>query len=64
MFPVEDENLKDQIVKILELNLTDNVKRRILEPDGTYRNSNARSSKKINAQSEFYKLAKKGSISS
>ena len=63
MFPVEDENLKDQIVKILELNLTDNVKRRILEPDGTYRNSNARSSKKINAQSEFYKLAKKGSIS-
>ena len=59
MFPVEDEDLKKKVIKILDLNLTDNVKRRILEPDGSYKNSNARSSKKINAQSEFYKLVKR-----
>jgi polyphosphate kinase len=59
MFPVEDEDLKKEVEKILDLNLTDNVKKRILEPDGSYKNSNARSSKKIIAQTEFYKYAKK-----
>lgn len=59
MFPIENEDLKKSVVKILELNLADNTKKRILESDGTYKSSNSRSSKKINAQTEFYKLLKK-----
>ena len=59
MFPIEEEDLKAEVLKVLELNLSDNTKKRIQESDGTYKNSNARSSKKINAQKELYKLAKK-----
>ena len=61
MFPIEEEDLKEEVFKVLELNLSDNTKKRIQESDGTYKNSNARSSKKINAQKELYKLAKKKS---
>ncbi len=59
MFPIEDTELKEEIIRVLELNLTDNTKKRIQNSDGTYKNSNARSSKKINAQKELYRQAKK-----
>ncbi|MBQ7582005.1 MAG: RNA degradosome polyphosphate kinase, partial [Lachnospiraceae bacterium] len=36
LFPVEEENLKERIVHILDVLLADNVKARILNPDGTY----------------------------
>jgi polyphosphate kinase len=36
MFPVEDAALKKQLTSIVELSLSDNVKRRDATPDGTY----------------------------
>ena len=36
MFPVEDPALKEQVVHILKVQLEDNVKAHILQPDGTY----------------------------
>lgn len=59
MFPIEDAELKEEVIKVLELNLIDNTKKRIQNSDGTYKNSNARSSKKINAQKELYRQAEK-----
>lgn len=38
VFPVEDEKIKAQIMHVLELELKDNVKAHILQPDGTYEN--------------------------
>ncbi|MCL2407877.1 MAG: RNA degradosome polyphosphate kinase [Defluviitaleaceae bacterium] len=35
-FPIEDDGLKGRIMNILNLSLADNVKRRVLQPDGTY----------------------------
>ncbi len=36
MFPVEDDSLKEKVIHILEVELEDNVKAHILQPDGTY----------------------------
>jgi len=36
MFPIEDEDLKEEIVALLEISLSDNVKRREAKADGTY----------------------------
>ncbi len=36
MFPVEDPALMEQVIHILEVQLDDNVKAHILQPDGTY----------------------------
>ena len=36
MFPVEDPELKKQVIHILQVQLEDNVKAHVLQPDGTY----------------------------
>jgi len=36
LFPVEDENLKERLIHILDVQLADNVKAQYLRPDGTY----------------------------
>ena len=42
MFPVEDEGLKEKVIHILEVELEDNVKAHILQPDGTYEKEDKR----------------------
>ena len=39
VFPVEDENIKREILHVLDLEFRDNVKAHILQPDGTYEKS-------------------------
>jgi len=36
LFPVEDEELKQEVIKILDIQLKDNTKARIMQPDGSY----------------------------
>ena len=40
-FPVEQENLKQRLTEMLDVFLSDNVKARIMQPDGTYQYSMA-----------------------
>ena len=58
MFPVEDEDLKERIIKILLIQLEDNVKSHILLPDGTYEKPDRRGRVQRNSQEEFCEEAK------
>ena len=64
MFPVEDEGLKEKVIHILEVELEDNVKAHILQPDGTYEKEDKRGKVLINSQEQFcqeaVQLAKEG----
>lgn len=53
MFPVEDEELREQIVHILTVELEDNVKAHYLQPDGTYEKEDKRGKILINSQEQF-----------
>ncbi len=57
MFPVEDETLRGELKAMLELSLSDNVKRRVLLPDGTYRKPDGRGKAKLRSQTELYERA-------
>ena len=47
-FPIENPRLKDEIIKILiKVSLKDNVKTRILQPDGSYKFTEVKDSSKI-----------------
>ena len=63
VFPVEDENIKKEILHVLDLEFRDNVKAHILQPDGTYEKQDKRGKVLVNSQMEFCKEAQqKGSI--
>ena len=53
MFPVEDPVLKEQVVHILKVQLEDNVKAHILQPDGTYEKIDKRGKVLVTAQKQF-----------
>ncbi|RDU22320.1 RNA degradosome polyphosphate kinase [Anaerosacchariphilus polymeriproducens] len=53
MFPVEDDKLKKKVIHILKVQLKDNVKAHILQPDGTYQKLDKRGKQLINAQEVF-----------
>ncbi len=57
VFPVEDEEIKKEIIHILDLEFKDNVKAHILQPDGTYIKTDKRGKALINSQMEFCKEA-------
>ena len=42
VFPVEDEQLKEEVKHILQIQLEDNVKAHILQSDGTYEKASGR----------------------
>ena len=42
MFPVEDDVLREKVIHILEVELEDNVKAHILQPDGSYEKEDKR----------------------
>lgn len=53
MFPVEDEACKEEVKHILQMQLADNVKASILQPDGTYVKIDKRGKVLINSQKAF-----------
>lgn len=53
MFPVEDEKLKARVIHILEMQLADNVKAHILQPDGAYIKPDKRGKALVNSQEYF-----------
>jgi polyphosphate kinase len=58
MFPVEDPKLKEQVIHIMRVQLEDNVKAHILQPDGTYAKPDKRGKKVlVTAQDQFCKEA-------
>ena len=51
LFPIEDERLKDRIrTEVLDMALSDNVKMRWLQPDGTYQRPRLSDEKAVDAQ--------------
>ena len=52
-FPVEDPRLKEEVKHILDLQLKDNVKAHILQPDGSYEKIDKRGKVLINSQRCF-----------
>ena len=53
VFPVEDEVLKEEVFHILEVELEDNVKAHILQPDGSYEKPDKRGKILVNSQEQF-----------
>ena len=53
MFPVEDPELKERVIHILKVQLEDNVKAHILQPDGTYEKVDKRGKTLVMAQNQF-----------
>ncbi|MCR5719789.1 MAG: RNA degradosome polyphosphate kinase [Lachnospiraceae bacterium] len=57
LFPVEDNLLKERLIRILDLQLKDNVKANVLMPDGTYEKPDRRGKDAFNVQEYFCKEA-------
>lgn len=53
MFPVEDPALKERVLHVLRVQLDDNVKAHILQPDGTYEKVDKRGKVLVNSQEQF-----------
>ncbi|NBH83921.1 RNA degradosome polyphosphate kinase [bacterium C-53] len=53
LFPIEGEALKQDVMHILETQLADNVKARILQPDGTYVKMDKRGKEPVCSQEQF-----------
>ncbi len=58
LFPVEDENLKKEVISILNLQLSDNKKAHMLMSDGSYKKVKTQG-EGISSQAEFCRLAMK-----
>ncbi|MBQ8924149.1 MAG: RNA degradosome polyphosphate kinase [Lachnospiraceae bacterium] len=56
-FPVEDEDLKQRVIEILNIQLADTLKAHIMQPDGTYEKQDLRGRDKLEAQVYFCKQA-------
>jgi polyphosphate kinase len=54
-FPIEEPALQDELTAQLELSLSDNVKRRIMQPDGTYAKPERRGKTAVQSQLEHHK---------
>lgn len=53
VFPVESERVRAQVMHILEVQLADNVKAHILQPDGSYEKPDRRGKLQVNSQNQF-----------
>lgn len=58
IFPLLDEKLKEKAVHILEVELEDNVKARVMQKDGTYEKVDKRGKVLVHSQNQFCKEAK------
>lgn len=59
LFPVEQEQLMDEIRHVLTVQLEDNTKAHILQPDSQYEKIDKRGKKLVNSQKQFCEEAKK-----
>ncbi len=57
LFPIEQERLKKALIDVLEVQLEDNVKASIMQPDGNYVKKDKRGKTLINSQEEFCRRA-------
>jgi len=57
MFPVEDEKCKEEVKHVLQVQLADNVKASVLQPDGSYVKIDKRGKVPLNAQEYFCREA-------
>ena len=57
LFPVDDPALKNDIIEILDIQLADTKKARIMLPDGRYEKLDMRGKKVVGAQETFCKMA-------
>ncbi|WP_423230591.1 RNA degradosome polyphosphate kinase [Oxobacter pfennigii] len=62
LFPIENENLKSEVINILNISLKDTVKARTLNFDGNYARMNRRNREIINSQEVFFDIASRKSI--
>ncbi len=53
VFPVEDPALKEEVIHILKIQMSDNIKRRLLLPDGSYEKIDRRGKTLLGAQDYF-----------
>ena len=58
VFPVIEEELKEKALHILHVEMEDNVKARVMQPDGTYEKLDKRGKVLINSQEQFCAEAK------
>ncbi|HSN58841.1 MAG TPA: polyphosphate kinase, partial [Clostridiaceae bacterium] len=59
LFPVEDSDIKKKIIDVLDIELADTLKARILEQSGKYKKIDRRGKKSLDSQMHFCKLAVK-----
>lgn len=59
IFPVEDERIKKEVMHILEIQLADNIKAHVLQPDGLYEKIDKRGKALVNSQEYFCEEAKR-----
>ncbi len=59
LFSVEDEEAREKILDILRICLKDNVKARLLNPDGSYSKAAGKGGEELDSQQLFYQLAEK-----
>ncbi|MCI9136606.1 MAG: RNA degradosome polyphosphate kinase [Lachnospiraceae bacterium] len=59
LFPVENEQLMEQVRHVMEVQLTDNTKAHILQPEGNYDKVDKRGKRLVNSQQQFCEEAKK-----
>lgn len=57
MFPVEDERIKRSVMHILDVELEDNTKATVMNPEGIYEKIDKRGKTLINSQKQFCKEA-------
>jgi polyphosphate kinase len=58
LFPVEDEHLKEEVIHVLEVELADNGKAHMMQPDGTYVKLKHRGKEELISQEYFCEQAK------
>ena len=59
LFPIDNDSLKEQILEMLKILLSDNVKAQLMQPDGTYERIDRRGKVLLCAQDYFAEEAKK-----
>ena len=59
LFPIDHDTLKQQILEMLRVLLSDNVKAQIMQPDGTYERIDRRGKVLLSAQEYFVEEAKR-----
>ena len=55
MFPIEDPDLKQEIISIMEISLADNIKRREADSESVYRKPNRRGKTSVHSQLEHHR---------